>query len=84
MLRRDDGHVLRQTLEIEVKGKKKRGRLRKTWKKQVEKKTKSVGLEKKDALNRAKWRVGFREITAEVGVNPAIPVYGDKPESKLV
>ena len=36
MLRRDDGHVLRKALEFEVKGKRKRGRPKKTWKKQVE------------------------------------------------
>ena len=50
MLRRDDGHVLRKALEFEVKGKKKRGRPRKTWKIQVEKESRSVGL-KEDALN---------------------------------
>ena len=48
---------------------------------QVEKESKSVGLEKKDAINWARWRVGVREIAA--GVNPATPVYGDKPGSKL-
>ena len=32
----------------------------------------SVGLEKKDAMNRARCRVGAREIAA--GVNPATPV----------
>ena len=53
MLRRDDGHVLRKALELEVKGKSKRGRPKKTWKTQVEKGSKSVGLEKKDAMNRA-------------------------------
>ena len=41
---------------------------------ELEKERKSVGLEKKDAMNRARWRVGFREIAA--GVNPATPVYG--------
>ena len=30
VLRRDDGHVLSKALEFEVKGKRKRGRLRKT------------------------------------------------------
>ena len=69
MLRRDDGHVLRKVLEYEVRGKRKRGRPKKTWKMQV------------DAMNRARWRVGVREIAA--GVNPATPVYGDKPGSKL-
>ena len=45
VLRRDDGHVLRQALEFEVKGKTKRGRPKKTWKTQVEKESNSVGLE---------------------------------------
>ena len=31
VLRRDDGHVLRKALEFEVKGKRKRGRLKKSW-----------------------------------------------------
>ena len=62
-----DRHVLRKALEFEVKGKRKRGRPKKTWKTQVEKESKSVGLEKEDALNRARWRVGVREIAVRVG-----------------
>ena len=81
VLRRNDGHVLRKALEFEVRGKTKRGQPKKTWKMQVEKESKSVGLEKKGALNQARWRVGVREIAA--GVNPATLVYGDKPGSKL-
>ena len=65
MLRRDDGHVLRKALEFEVKGKRKQGRPRKTWKMQ-EKESRSVGLKKEDALNRARWRVGVGEIAARV------------------
>ena len=61
MLRRDDGHVLGKALEFEVKGKRKRGRPKKTWKRQVEKESKSVGLEKEDAVNRVRWRVGVGE-----------------------
>ena len=38
-------------------------------------------LEKKDAMKRARWRVGVREIAA--GVYLVTPVYGDKPGSKL-
>ena len=84
VLRRDDGHVLRKALEFEVKGKRRRGRPRKTWKTQVERESKSVGLEKEDALNRARWRVRVGEIVVTVhAVNPAIPVYRDKPGSKL-
>ena len=58
VLRRDDGHVLRKALELEVRGNRKRGRPKKTWKTQVEKESKSVGLEKKDTMNRARWRMG--------------------------
>ena len=58
VLRSDDGHVLRKALEFEVKGKRRRGRPRKTWRSQVEKESKSVGLEKEDALNRVRWREG--------------------------
>ena len=78
VLRRDDGHVLRKALKFEVRGKRKRGHPKTTWKMQVEK---SVGLEKKDAMNRASWRVEVRAIAA--GVNPATHIYGDKPRSKL-
>ena len=48
-----------------MRGKRKRGQPRKTWKMQVGK-SRSVGL-KKDALNRARWRVGVGEIAARVG-----------------
>ena len=81
VLRRDDGHVLRKALEFEVRGKRKPGQPKKTWKMQVEKESKSVGLEKKDAMNRARWKMGVREIAA--GVNPATPIYRDKTGSKL-
>ena len=43
VLRRDDEHVFRKALEFEVKGKRKRGRRKKTWKMQVEKESKCVG-----------------------------------------
>ena len=67
VLRRDDGHVLRKALEFKVKGKRKRGRPKKTWKTQMEKESKSVGLEKKDDMNRVRWRVGVRKIADQVG-----------------
>ena len=73
VLRRDDGHVLRKALEFEVSGRRKAGRPKKM---QVEKESKSVGLEKKDAMNRVRWRVAVREIAA--GVDPATPVDRDK------
>ena len=67
VLRRNDGHVLRKALEFEEKGKRKRGRPEKTWKMQEEKESKSVGLEKEDALNRARWRVGVGENAVKWG-----------------
>ena len=47
----------------------------------MEEESKSVGLEKKDAMNQARWRVGVREIAA--GVIPATSVYGYTTGSKL-
>ena len=35
--------------------------------KEEEKESKSIGLEKKDNLNRARWRVGVGEIVVRVG-----------------
>ena len=67
VLRRDDGHVWRKMLEFEVKGKRMQGQPNKISKMQVEKESKSVGLEKKDALNQARWRVGVGEIAVRVG-----------------
>ena len=52
-----DGHVLRKALEFEVKGKRRREQPQETWKTQVERESKSVGLEE-DALIRERWRVG--------------------------
>ena len=34
---------------------------------QVEKESKSVGLEKEDAMNRERWRVGVGKIASKVG-----------------
>ena len=37
------------------------------WKMQVEKESKSVGLEKEDAMNHVRWKVGVGEIDVRVG-----------------
>ena len=67
VLRRDGDSVLRVALNLEVTGKRKRGRPKKTWKKQVEEETEKVGLKKEDALRRDKWRDGVREIAEGMG-----------------
>ena len=50
VLGREDGQVLRRTLDHEVEGKRKKGRPKSTWKKQVEEGSVKVGLKMKDAL----------------------------------
>ena len=65
-LRRDDDSVLRVALNLEVSGKRKRERPKKTWKKQVEEETEKIGL-KKDARRRDKWRDGVRAIAEQMG-----------------
>ena len=66
VLRSEDGHALRRALEFEVKGRRKRGRPKRTWRKMVEEECRRVGLKKEDAQNRAKWRSGVRDIATKV------------------
>ena len=71
VLRRDDDSVLRVALNLEVSGKRKRGRP-KTWKKQVEEETEKIGL-KEDALRRDKWRDRVRAIAEGMGyIRPSL------------
>ena len=44
MLRREDGHVMRRALDFEADGKQKKGRPKRTWKRQVEEESVKVGL----------------------------------------
>ena len=67
VLRRDDDSVLRVALNLEVSGKRKRERPRKTWNKQVEEETRKIGLKKEDALRRDKWRDRVRAIAEGMG-----------------
>ena len=50
-----------------MKGKRRQGRPTKTWKTQVERESMSVGLERENALNWARWRMGVGEIAVRVG-----------------
>ena len=52
MLRREDGRILRRALYFEVEGEQKKGRLRRTWKEQVEDESVKAGLCREDALCR--------------------------------
>ena len=78
VLRRDNDSVLRVALDLEVSGKKKRGRRKKTWKKQVEEETEKIGLKKEDALRKVE-RWNARNCRRN-GVNPAISAKGKTPD----
>ena len=64
MLRREDGHVLRRAFVFEVEGQRKKGRPKRTWKKQVEEESMKVGLRRKDALCCSMWSVDINKIAA--------------------
>ena len=44
------GHVLRRSLDFKVEGHRKKGRPKRTWKKQVEEESVKVGLRREDTL----------------------------------
>ena len=48
VLRREDGHVLRRPLDFKVDDQRKKLKLKKTWKKQVEEESLKVGWRRKD------------------------------------
>ena len=56
VLRKEDGDVVRSAPEFNVEGRRKRGRSKRTWGKQVEEKRLKAGLNLKDAHNRSKRR----------------------------
>ena len=64
VLRREDGHVLRRVLDFVVEGHRKKGKLKRTWKNQVEEESVKVGVRREDALCRSKWSVGVNQIAA--------------------
>ena len=64
VLRREDGHVLRRALVFEAEGQRKKGRLKRTWNRQVEEESMKVGLRGKDALCSSKWCVSVKKIAA--------------------
>ena len=64
VLRREDGHVLRRALDFEVEGERKKGTLKRTWKKQVDEESVKVGLRKEETLFRSNSSVGINQIAA--------------------
>ena len=64
MLRREDGHVLRRALDLEVEGQRWKGRPKRTWKRHFEEESVKVGLRREDVLCRSQWSVGINKIDA--------------------
>ena len=62
VMRREDGHVMRMALDFEFVGHRKKGRPKRTWKKQVEEESVKVGLRRDDTLFGSKWSVGVNQI----------------------
>ena len=53
VLRREDGHVLRRAVDLEVEGQRKKGRPKRTLKRQVEEESVKVGLRMENAFCRS-------------------------------
>ena len=63
-LRREDGYGVRRVLHFEVEGQRKKGKPKRTWKKQVEEESVIIGLSREDALCGSKWSVSINQIAA--------------------
>ena len=59
MLSREDGHTLRRVLDFKGDGQRKKGRLKRTWKKQVEEESVKIGFRQEGAFCRSKLSFGI-------------------------
>ena len=62
VIRRNDGNILKKAMLMEVNGKRKRGRLKLTWRRQVQESVKKVGLKIEEVADGTRWREGLRAI----------------------
>ena len=67
VLWREDGHVLRRALDFDFEDQWKKGRPKRTWKKQDEEESVKAGLRSEDAFCRSKLSVGVNQIAAGLG-----------------
>jgi len=58
VLRAKENSALKEVLDFEVLGKRKRGRPKSTWRGKVKNNLKKADLNEEDAFNRTKWRRG--------------------------
>ena len=64
VLKREEGHMLRRALDYDVNVQRKKGRPKRTWKRQVEEESMNIGMRMKDAHCCSKWSVGVNKIAA--------------------
>ena len=62
VLRRDNGDVLRKTLDFEMVERRGHGLLTMTWKRQVQEHINQIELKRKDAIDRVTWHNGIYEL----------------------
>ena len=62
VMRKGDDNILKKAIMLEVNGKRKRGRPKMTWRRQVEDSVKKVGLKVEEPADRTRWREGVRAI----------------------
>ena len=53
-----------RALELDTESQRKKGRLKRTWKKQVEEESLKLGLRREDALCRSMWSVDVNQIAS--------------------
>ena len=63
VLRKDKNKFLRRSLDLRVKGTRKRGRPWKAWLRAVVEQSRIVGLNENDANNCTTWRLGVNAIS---------------------
>ena len=70
VMRRDDDNMQKKAMMLEVKGQRKRGRPKMTWRRQVEESVKKFGLKIKEVADRTRCREGVRAIAEEMRCIP--------------
>ena len=66
VLRTVDGYVLSRALEFNFGTQRKKGRLNRTWEKQVEVEGMKVDVKRGDAIFLSKWIIGINQITTRL------------------
>ena len=60
--RRDEESILKKAMMLQVNGRRKQGRPKQTWKRQVEENLKKIGWRVGEATDRVRWREGVIAI----------------------